>query len=208
MNERRKPIRHPLPPPAAAPVLDRVLRWRDRVALAAGLAYGLGYASRALHAWDFNFGALPGARFDYVIAGLLLLVPSAGLAALLWLLHAGALRLQAWSRMHAELSRKVQDKGLSPFMIACLAVYLLCEFAFAETPVAVGLKRAVAAVFLIAFVLEVVLAAQSPAPDSGRSATTLLSMPRRMFAATWSAAVVAYFGLLLRKRPAAPPLTC
>lgn len=53
MNERRKPIRRLLPP-AAAPVLDRVLRWRDRVALAAGLAYGLGYASRALHAWDFN----------------------------------------------------------------------------------------------------------------------------------------------------------
>jgi hypothetical protein len=196
MDERRKPIRHPLPP-VATPVLDGVLRWRDRVALAAGLAYGLGYASRALHAWDFNFGALPGARFDYVIAGLLLLVPSAGLAALLWLLHAGVLRLQAWSRAHAGLSRRVQDKGLSPFMIACLAVYLLCEFAFDGAPAAVGVKRAVAVAFLIAFVLEVVLAAQTPTPDSGRSAATLLSVPRRMFSAAWSAAVVAYFGLLL-----------
>jgi hypothetical protein len=57
----------------------------------------LGYASRALHAHENNLGALPGVRFEYLVAGTLLLIPPIALCLSLWGIWRLAKCLAGWA---------------------------------------------------------------------------------------------------------------
>jgi hypothetical protein len=107
--------------PSAFPVQFDYLKtvW-ERVALVGAAAYALGYFSRAIHAWDNNFGALPGVRFDYLMAGLFLFLPVAGLAAALWTLLRVGKWLRAWAKRNASRTVAWREKRLPLVSFAAL----------------------------------------------------------------------------------------
>lgn len=78
-------------------LFERVTDYQQVVVLLAGFAYALGYASRALHAFDYNLGTLPGIRFEYLVAGTLLLIPPVALYLVLWGVWRSAKDLAAWA---------------------------------------------------------------------------------------------------------------
>jgi hypothetical protein len=78
-------------------LFERVTGYQQVVVLLAGFAYALGYASRALHAFENNLGALPGVRFEYLVAGTLLLIPPIALCLFLWGVWRSAKLLAAWA---------------------------------------------------------------------------------------------------------------
>lgn len=84
-------------PPAKKTPFERFASYRDVGVLVTGLAYALGYASRSLHAFNYNLGALPGVRFEYLVAGALLLIPPTVLCLVLWSMWLIAKRLAAWA---------------------------------------------------------------------------------------------------------------
>jgi hypothetical protein len=78
-------------------LFERVARYQQVGVLLVGFAYALGYASRALHAHENNLGALPGVRFEYLVAGTLLLIPPIALCLSLWGIWRLAKCLAGWA---------------------------------------------------------------------------------------------------------------
>jgi hypothetical protein len=81
--------------------------WRDwltagteRFALVSALLYALGYLARSLHAFDYNFGALPGARLEYLVAGLFLSLPILLFVLTVWAFLTTLRRLSEWAPAH------------------------------------------------------------------------------------------------------------
>jgi len=70
---------------------------RDIALIASGLIYVAGYLSRAIHAWDHNLGALPGAQFEYFVAGFVLLLPLGLLCLAVWLLWRALQWVAKWA---------------------------------------------------------------------------------------------------------------
>ena len=85
----------PTAPALKKELFERVAGYQQVVVLLAGFAYAFGYASRALHAFEYNLGALPGVRFEYLVAGTLLLIPPIALCLILWGVWRSAKRLAA-----------------------------------------------------------------------------------------------------------------
>lgn len=84
-------------------LFERVAGYQQVVVLFAGFSYALGYASRALHAFENNLGALPGVRFEYLVAGTLLIIPPVAVCLAGWGIWLSAKRLAAWT---AKTSRR------------------------------------------------------------------------------------------------------
>jgi hypothetical protein len=53
----------------------RLTRARDIGLVGFGGIYALGYFARALHAWEYNLGVLPGVEFQYFVGGIFLFLP-------------------------------------------------------------------------------------------------------------------------------------
>jgi hypothetical protein len=67
-----------------AGLLSRLETWggglksaRDIALVGFGGVYAFGYLARAVHAWDYNLGVLPGVELQYFVAGFVLLMPPA-----------------------------------------------------------------------------------------------------------------------------------
>lgn len=76
--------------PSQPVFIRRCIQIRDAGLVIGGIAYAFGYLSRAVSAWENNLGPLPGARFDYLVAGALLLILPALLGLTLWLVWRSA----------------------------------------------------------------------------------------------------------------------
>jgi len=182
---------------AAAQVLDRAKQLWDRVAIAAGLAYALGYASRALHAYDFNFGALPGARFEYLVAGCVLFLPIAGLAVLGWGLYRLGAALKAWSQRDAARAQALQARLLGPLLTLCVLGLVLNQALPASWSVP-GLARVMGPVIVVLVFLSAVLGAhrerRAHASPTRKGAWRQVAHGVTVF---WRWVMALYFGLLL-----------
>ena len=123
--------------PTALAAFDVLKQYWDRAAIFTAVAYALGYAARSLHAWDFNFGALPGARFEYLVAGFMIAIPVATLAASCWGIYRLSGALRRWSRLNEQASLAVQKKVLTPMILigflALVPRYFLVDGSTAAT---------------------------------------------------------------------------
>ncbi len=138
-------------------------RCAERAALLAGLAYGLGYASRALHAFDYNFGALPGARFEYLVAGVLLLLPIAALVGTLWALREVVRALMRWSERNRGQSEFLRKSVLAPMMPLSMLI-----FGLGRTLDVLQTREWVAWLGISGMLLSIGLGAILAAPDEQR----------------------------------------
>jgi hypothetical protein len=106
--------------PTAQPkkgLFERVTGYQQVVVLLAGFAYVFGYASRALHAFEYNLGTLPGIRFEYLVAGTLLLIPPVALCLALWGVWRSAKDLAAWAAMVPERKKRVSWALIVTFVL-------------------------------------------------------------------------------------------
>ena len=106
--------------PTAQPkkgLFERVTGYQQVVVLLAGFAYVFGYASRALHAFEYNLSTLPGIRFEYLVAGTLLLIPPAALCLALWGVWRSAKDLAAWAAEVPERKNRVLGALLVTFVL-------------------------------------------------------------------------------------------
>jgi hypothetical protein len=114
----------PTAPTLKKGLFERVAGYQQGVVLLAGLAYALGYVSRALHAFENNLGALPGIRFEYLVAGTLLLIPPIVLCLVLWGVWRSAKRLAAWAANDLKRKAGVTNALLGSFMLGMVTVFL------------------------------------------------------------------------------------
>ncbi|HEX5705372.1 MAG TPA: hypothetical protein VFX97_19385 [Pyrinomonadaceae bacterium] len=95
--------------PGRKGILERVAIYQQTAFLVAGLMYALGYLPRAINAWDNNLGALPGVRFDYLVAGALLLIPPVALCLAIWGVWLSAKRLAASAADDPQRKTRIQN---------------------------------------------------------------------------------------------------
>ena len=107
-----------------ASLFDRLKTLWEQVVVFSALAYALGYLSRAIHALENSFGALPGARFDYLVAGLFLSIPVALLAGLMWALGAGVRACRPRFIKYPKASALVNEKMLPGALLVALVAFL------------------------------------------------------------------------------------
>ena len=195
----RKPIPHrERPSPQLLSVFEELRSAWERVAVVSALAYALGYVSRAIHAWDFNFGALPGARFDYLMAGVFLSIPVAGLAAALFGARNAVLRLNSWAKSNRGSAQRWQKRVLVPLIVASVA-YLLAKEKLWFLAIEARGWIAIGAVFT--FVLAVILTGVL-LPDGDQQSSQDRASGVRDSISSWLGSVISYvvtgyFGLLL-----------
>ncbi len=180
---------------SVVPIYERISKYRDQIAIMAGFSYALGYASRALHAWDFNFGALPGVRFDYIVAGVLLLLPSAGLVLCLWLLYVSGINLIAWSATHSKKSNLVQRRVIGPIMTICGLVYLSSKV-LPQSLINEKFQILMAGIVLVSMIFGTILAAGTSAVGSTKSKEVLTFAPN-LLVIIWGFVIKVYLFTLL-----------
>ncbi len=88
-------------------LFEQIAGYQRVVLLLAGFAYAVGYASRALHASENNLGVLPGIRFEYLVAGTLILVPITALGLIIWGIVRSAMALAAWAAQGSKRGKGV-----------------------------------------------------------------------------------------------------
>jgi hypothetical protein len=103
---------------------ERVAGFKEAILLLAGFAYVFGYLSRALHAFNNNLGALPGVRFEYLVAGGLLLIPPIAFCAGLWGVWRSAKRLAGWAAKTSERKTRVTRVLSLGFLLGAVVVVL------------------------------------------------------------------------------------
>jgi hypothetical protein len=101
-----------------------VAGFKEGVLLLAGFAYAFGYLSRALHAFENNLGALPGVRFEYLVAGAFLLIPPTALCLLLWGVWRSWKRLVVWAAETPQRKRGVPMALFIGFLLGGAMVFL------------------------------------------------------------------------------------
>jgi hypothetical protein len=188
--------RHSQTPASPPPILERVKSAWEKVAVVSALAYALGYVARAIHAWDYNFGALPGARFDYLMAGLFLSIPVAVLAAAVLGGRKALLGLNAWAQANPGSAGVWQRRLLFPVLLASLALLLASDkLTFLAPALREALVPASATAFVLTAVLTGVLAPETPARSSAFRPSTAGTISRWLGTA-FSYVVTGYFGVL------------
>jgi len=95
--DEREKGQEPISPTLKKGLFERLAGYQHAGVLLAGLAYAFGYVSRALYAYENNLGVLPGVRFEYLIAGTLLLIPPIALYLALWVIWWSAKCLAVWA---------------------------------------------------------------------------------------------------------------
>jgi hypothetical protein len=155
---------------------DRIKSTWDRLVILAGLAYGLGYFSRALHAWDSNFGALPGVQFDYLVAGFLLSLPVVVLSGAAWLIYKGSALLRAWGKQNRTEAIFLQARVLSPMAGVSAVVFVVSIWFITEESQQKWIQGICLAVILLGMALGAIVTPEnehkhepSPAPLTRRS---------------------------------------
>jgi hypothetical protein len=143
----------------------RLTRWRDIALIGFAAIYALGYFTRAVHAWLYNLGVLPGVELQYFAAGLLLFVPPAAVVAALFGLWKGLQRVASWERRRPGVRRRI-DNVLTVLVLVGMLGTVLVD----------GLRRWIAVpqymsgVFIGAFVLgfgvNIALAMARPEPPT------------------------------------------
>lgn len=88
-------------------LFERVAGYQQQVLLLGGVAYAFGYASRSLHAFENNLGALPGVRLEYLVAGALILIPPIALWLALWGVWRSAKGLATWAAKNPQRKARV-----------------------------------------------------------------------------------------------------
>lgn len=122
------------PPTKKTPLSKRISAYRDAGVVLAGSAYALGFAARALHAYLNNLGSLPGARFEYLVSGVVLLILPAGLGLSVIILRTYAIRLAEWTEKGGKRAdQTVQTITLS--LLLSLALMIICWSTMLGTPV-------------------------------------------------------------------------
>jgi hypothetical protein len=170
--------------PEKKPLLERLVGYRDAGLLLAGVAYALGYASRSLHAFDYNLGPLPGARFDYVVAGALLLLPPGALCLAGWLLWRGIKRAAAWAAKRPGGTQRVSNALGAAWMLGIAVV------AFAPNPM---VANGAMFLFITAFALSIAFAAANEeSPGTAPSARETSASSRH-----WVSAFLERLGVFL-----------
>lgn len=184
-----------------SPVERLKAQW-ERAAVFGGLAYALGYVARALNAWEFNFGALPGARFDYLIAGVFLAFPVALLAGTLWLLYGVARRIRQWALDNASRTARTRDRYLPAVALASMLAVALDDLVADEAVRRWVFATAVAAL-VAATVTGALLAPETPTKRPGRASAAgtwpgvLFGAIARTVGAAVGALFTAYIGAVL-----------
>ena len=200
----RFPRRTASPEPGAASPFDRLKTLWERVAIFSALAYALGYVSRAIHAWDYNFGALPGARFDYLMAGLILSVPVALLAGSIWAIRAGVLSLRAGMLRHPQAAVLVNQKLLPGALLLAAVGFVVLSCLPRGTLPEAAVTWAGALVIAV-MVAGAVLSTELPVTGAGESGAAVatpshirgaLRTLRGAIGALMGTLFTAYFGLL------------
>lgn len=120
---RTRHRREPTAPTIKKGLFERVAGYQQVVVLIAGFAYAFGYASRALHAFANNLGALPGVRFEYLVAGTLLLIPPVALCLGLWGVWRSAKRLAAWAAKEPQRKARVPNALIVGFLVGMVTVF-------------------------------------------------------------------------------------
>ena len=105
-------------------LFERVACYQQAVLLLAGFAYGFGYLSRALHAYENNLGALPGVRFEYLVAGALLLIPPIALCLVLWGVWRSAKGLAGWAAQNPRRKAGVPNTLIVGVLLGMATVFL------------------------------------------------------------------------------------
>ena len=116
-TRRRREPRAPIPRKG---LFERVAAYQQTTLLLAGIAYVFGYLSRALNAFDNNLGALPGARFEYLVGGILLLIPPVALCLFFWGVWRSVKMLAAWAAKVSGRKERVSNALLVSFVLAMI----------------------------------------------------------------------------------------
>lgn len=118
LRTRRR--REPPAPILKKGLFERVAAYQQTALLLAGIAYVFGYLSRALNAFDNNLGALPGARFEYLVGGILLLIPPVALCLFFWGVWRSVKMLAAWAAKVSGRKERVSNALLVSFVLAMI----------------------------------------------------------------------------------------
>jgi len=100
-------------------LFERLASYQQTALVLAGSLYAFGYLSRALNAWENNLGALPGVRFEYLVAGALMLIPPVALCLAMWGVWRSAKWLVAWAAEADRRKARVQNALTSGILLGC-----------------------------------------------------------------------------------------
>jgi hypothetical protein len=89
-------------------VAEQIPRVRDAALLLSGFVFAAGYAARAFHSWERELGVLPGAQFDYFVAGIMVLAPPTALVLAVWALWRLLKRLAGWAKSSPERTARME----------------------------------------------------------------------------------------------------
>ena len=178
-------------------LFERVAGYQQVVVLLAGFAYAFGYASRALHAFEYNLGTLPGIRFEYLVAGTLLLIPPVALCLALWGVWRSAKDLAAWA---AKVPKRKDRVSIALFVNFILGV-IVAVSAGGWVSI-VGIVFSVSSVPYLFMVLSTANESSSPSDATIESATVkwwqkVLSCLGHGALYLWGASLALLFGFLL-----------
>ena len=118
MAESKNILLEPPPPILKKGLFERVAGYQQTALLLSGIAYVFGYLSRSLNAFDNNLGALPGARFEYLVGGTLLLLPPVALCLFFWGIWRSVKMLAAWAVEVSGRKERVSRVLLVSFVLA------------------------------------------------------------------------------------------
>lgn len=176
-------------------LFERVAGYQQAVLLLAGFSYAFGYASRALHAYENNLGALPGVRFEYLVAGSLLLIPPIALSLFLWRVWRSAKRLSEWAAEDPQRKDRVPHALSAGLLLG--TVMLL--FPYPARTVGIFFVGG-CFLYLLTYLAAAGESAATPEPTESASVGRRRKVSRWLGNAAlylWSAAVALWISLLL-----------
>jgi hypothetical protein len=140
----------------------RLTRWRDIALVGFASVYALGYLTRAVHAWLYNLGVLPGVELQYFVAGLLLFLPPAALLALLYGVWRGFQGFAAWERRRPGVRQRI-DTSLGVVVLVALLGFVAIDWLRRWLPIPPHVSNILLTVFVGGFAINIGLGMARPA---------------------------------------------
>jgi hypothetical protein len=152
---------------------SRVKGGRDLFLVASGGVYVCGYLARAFHAWSESLGVLPALDFQYFVAGIVLLVPPAGLVGLSLGYHHLLRRYVLWEQRGQGRKERTDRVLVGSMVITIMAFAGAGPLGATSFPRAADLASRIAGVVLVASFLTLfwLFAVRSFHPTSGPPAS-------------------------------------
>jgi hypothetical protein len=151
-----------------AGLLSRLETWggglkgaRDIALVGFGGVYAFGYLARAVHAWDYNLGVLPGVELQYFVAGFVLLMPPALVLGALFGTWRLLQRYASWEEAQPRRRQRL-DNVLGVLLLGGLLIFGGADLAGRFVPIHPYISNTAFAVFLGAITVTFGLAIVRP----------------------------------------------